>query len=249
MKKLLLLFSGILAINFAIGQCTPDPQFTQPGIFPDSATNFMPAYETVAYAQTVTAVVPADTTVEVIPGFPQTFTMDSVVVESVTGLPPGLTFQCDNPECQFPGGQTGCAIISGTPPNGSAGTYPLTIELSAYVGGFGVPNPYTLDYYKIVVNPAPTAVGDDKGFTFSVSDNRPNPFDEVTTIEYTLNNAGKVQFEVYNLVGELVASQSLSGNKGLNRFNFNGNDLASGAYIYKMTNNGSVITKRMVVSK
>lgn len=249
MKKLLLLFSGMLAINFAIGQCTPDPQFTQPGIFPDSATNFMPAYETVAYAQTVTAVVPSDTCVILI--FPPctNLSMDSVVVESVTGLPPGLSFQCDNPQCQFPGGQTGCAIISGTPPLGSAGLYNLTIDLNAYVGGFGVANPFTLTYYKILVNPAPSAVGDEKGFAFSVNDNRPNPFDETTTIEYTLKEGGKVQFEVYNLVGERVFTQNLSGAKGLNRYNFNGADLASGAYIYKMTNSGSVITKRMVVSK
>src|SRR5690606_26045929 len=108
------------------------------------------------------AVVPADTCVDILgPPFPcQTLSLDSIVVENVTGLPPGLTFVCANPQCQFLGGTTSCGIISGTPPNGSAGLYPLTIELTGYVGGFGVPNPFTLTYYSILVNPAPTAVGD-----------------------------------------------------------------------------------------
>lgn len=249
MKRLLLIVSSVFAISFANAQCTPDPQFTDPGMYPDSATNFMPAYETVAYNQTVTAVVPADTCVDIFPPNCTTLSLDSIVVESVAGLPPGLTFICDNPDCQFPGGQTGCAIITGTPPAGSAGTYPLTIDLNAYVGGLGVANPYTLDYYFIEVLPNPNSVDETKTISFSSKQNKPNPFDDITTIEYTLNENGKVTFEVYNLVGELVESKSYNGTKGLNRLQFDGSELANGAYIYKMTNNGSTITKRMVISR
>lgn len=249
MKKFLLFVTSVAAFSFANAQCTPDPQYTQPGIYPDSATNFLPAYETVAYSQTVTAVVPADTCVVIFSPPCTTLSMDSVVVESVTGLPSGLTFVCDNPDCQFPGGQTGCAIITGTPPLGSAGTYMLTIDLSAYVGGFGVPNPYTIDYYKIVVNTAPSAVEETESISFSAKQNKPNPFDDLTTIEYSLKDAGKVTFEIYNLVGEVVESKVINGTKGNNRFQVDGTDLASGAYIYKMTNNGTVITKRMIISR
>lgn len=249
MKKLLLFVGAVFTFGFASAQCTPDPQYTQPGIFPDSATNFMPAYETVLYNQTITTVVPPDTCVVII--FPPctVLSLDSIVVESVTGLPPGMSFACANPQCQFIGGTTSCAIITGTPPLGSAGTYPLTIDLNAYVGGFGVPNPFTLTYYKIVVNPAPSSVGVESGNAFTVSANHPNPFDEITTIDYTLIENGKVKFEVYNLVGEMVYQTNLSGSKGMNHYQFNAADLSAGAYIYKMTNNGSVITKRMVVSK
>lgn len=248
MKKLLLSITAVFAISFANAQCTPDAQFTAPGIYPDSATNMMPAYETVAYSQTITNVVPADTCVVII--FPPctSLTLDSVVVESLTGLPAGLTFQCDNAECQYPGGQTGCAIISGTPPSGSAGTYPLTIQLSAYVGGFGIANPFTLDYYFIVVNPAPNSIGENENNSFAIKQNKPNPFEDITSIDYTLTEAGKVSFEVYNLVGELVDSKTITGNKGANRLQFDGSELANGAYIYKMTNSGNTITKRMVVS-
>jgi hypothetical protein len=250
MKKLLLFALAIFAFSFANAQCTPDPQYTSPGIYPDSATNLMEAYETIAYTQIITNVVPADTCVEIIPGFPCTnLTLDSVVVESFTGLPAGLNFECDNPEWQFPGGQTGCAIISGTPPLGSAGTYPLTIQLSAYVGGLGIPNPFTLEYYEIIVLPAPNSVNENRNISFSIKQNNPNPFDEITSIEYSLTESGKVTFEVYNIVGEMVDSKSYNGMKGMNRLQFDGSDLANGAYIYKMTNNGNTITKRMVISR
>jgi hypothetical protein len=249
MKRILLVVTSVFAISFANAQCTPDPQFTSPGIYPDSATNFMPAYETVAYSQIVTNVVPADTCVVIFVPPCTNLSLDSVVLESLTGLPSGMTYQCDNPQCQYPGGQTGCAIISGTPPLGSAGTYPLTIELNAYVGGLGIGNPFTLDYYFIEVLPNPNGVNETKAISFSSKQNKPNPFDDITTIEYSLNENGKVTFEVYNLVGELVESKSYNGAKGLNRLQFDGSELANGAYIYKMTNNGSVITKRMVISR
>lgn len=248
MKKILLAISAVFAISFANAQCTPDPQYTEPGIFPDSATNFLPAQELVAYAQTVTAVVPADTCVVII--FPPctVLSMDSIVVESVTGLPTGLTFQCDNAQCQYPGGQTGCAIISGIPASGTAGTWPLVIDLNAYVGGFGVANSFTLTYYKIVVAPAANSIDENENNAFAIKQNKPNPFEDITSIDYNLNEGGKVSFEVYNLVGELVDSKSLIGNKGMNRLQFDGSELANGAYIYKMTNNGNAITKRMVIN-
>lgn len=249
MKRLLLVITAIAGFNFANAQCTPDPQYTQPGIFPDSATNFMPAFETVAYSQTVTAVVPSDTCVVIFTPPCTNLSMDSVVVESVTGLPPGMTFVCDNPDCQFPGGQTGCAIITGTPPLGSAGDYQLTIDLNAYVGGFGVPNPYTLTYYHIEVFPNNVGVADQEEINFAVKQNKPNPFDEITSIEYTLTESAKVTFEVYNLVGELVDSKSMNGTKGNNRLQFDGSELANGAYIYKLTSNGHAVTKRMVISR
>lgn len=248
MKKLLLAITAVFAFSFAEAQCTPDAQFTAPGIYPDSATNMMVAYELTAYSQTITNVVPADTCVVIL--FPPctTLSLDSVVVESLTGLPPGLTFQCDNAECQYPGGQSGCAIISGTPPSGSAGTYPLTIQLSAYVGGFGIANPFTLDYYFIEVLPQVNSVAENESNAFAIKQNKPNPFDDVTSIEYSLTENGKVTFEVYNLVGELVDSKSINGNKGMNRLQFDGSELSNGAYIYKMTNNGNTITKRMVIN-
>lgn len=251
MKKLLLAFVSVVAFQFVNAQCTPDFSQTEAGIFPDSATNFLPATELQPYAQTITAVVPVDTCAQVLPlPLPCTvLSMDSIVVESVTGLPTGLTFQCSNPNCQFLGGTTDCAIISGTPAAGTAGTWPLVIELNAYVGGLGLANPFTLTYYEIVVLPAGSSVTENATEAFAVKQNQPNPFDELTTIEYTLNQSGKVYLEVFNIVGENVDSKVLNGSKGVNRVAFDGSELANGAYIYKMTANGVTVTHRMIINR
>ena len=82
---LLVLFSPLTLAQV----CTPDPQYTAPGIYPDSATGFAPAIQCTYYAQLITNIVPPDTTSSGI-----TCTIDSVVLDDVIGLPPGLTYAC-----------------------------------------------------------------------------------------------------------------------------------------------------------
>ena len=43
--------------------CVPDPQYTAPGIYPDSVTGFAPAIQCTYYEQVITNIVPADTNV------------------------------------------------------------------------------------------------------------------------------------------------------------------------------------------
>ncbi|MCH8317954.1 MAG: hypothetical protein IIA88_05570, partial [Bacteroidetes bacterium] len=109
-KKLLytLVVLGFLAFQVANAQvCVPDPQFTQPGIYPDTVTGFADGCAGKPYEQLITNVVPADTFVDP----PGVFVIiDSVVLSSVAGLPPGFTYQCEPASCSWPGGSTGCVI-------------------------------------------------------------------------------------------------------------------------------------------
>jgi len=249
MKKLLLTIFTAAGITFGYSQCTPDMSQTEPGIYPDSATNLMIAYELVPYSQTVTAVVPADTCVQILPpGWPCTvLTIDSIVVDSVTQLPAWATWTCAPPFCQFLGGTTDCAIITGTPPAGSAGTYPLMFYLSAYAGGSGVPNSYSLDYYKIVVSPG-TGINLNSAPALEVKNN-PNPFEELTQIELLVPENGRYSFEVYNILGKQVFNKSINASKGKNTFTFDGSTLSSGSYLYKISDGKNTITKRMVINR
>ena len=138
MKKLLLFVSiAFLSVTGANAQCTPDPQFTTPGIYPDSATGFASGCQDQYYEQLITNVVPVDTIVELIPGFPVTLAFDSIVITDFQGLPSSLTYACATSlgGCSFAGGQTGCAIITGTPTLADVGTHPLVITVDVYVGG------------------------------------------------------------------------------------------------------------------
>lgn len=162
MKKLLLFVSiTLLTISSASAQCTPDPQYTTPGIYPNQATGLGSGCVGVPYTQLITNVVPVDTCVEIAQGFPCiTFNIDSVVITSVSGLPAGLSIvyydggNTNSPADQgcFEGGTTGCALISGTPTQ--AGTYNLSIDVMGYTAGQSQPT--LIDWYTIVIEDVPT---------------------------------------------------------------------------------------------
>jgi enterochelin esterase-like enzyme len=71
---------------------------------------------------------------------------------------------------------------------------------------------------------------------YNLSQNYPNPFNPVTKINYTLPLEGFVTIKVYNLLGEEVATlvneEKLMGKYEIK---FNGSNLTSGVYIYKMS--------------
>ena len=76
----------IVAFTFSgYSQCTPDPQFTQGGIYPDSATGLPPAFVGVAYDEVITVVVPQDTVVDLGLG-PTTVPFVDITLDNVTGL-------------------------------------------------------------------------------------------------------------------------------------------------------------------
>lgn len=159
MKKLLLLISVMTFGMTEVGaQCTPDPQFTSPGIYPDSATGFSNGCEGVYYEQLITNVVPQDTCVEVIQGLPcTTFAFDSIVIVSFTGLPSSLSYACSSTlgGCSFAGGESGCVIITGTPGAADVGTHNLQIVVDAYLGGVSTSmSTQTVDWYSITIESA-----------------------------------------------------------------------------------------------
>lgn len=117
MKKLLLsvfvIFSGI--VSGVYGQCNIDTTQTTPGISPDTLTW---ACENVPYENTITFVFANDTTVTT-PLGPLTVDFLSYKILSVSNLPAGITYVCDNSNCTWniTSGQVnrGCIKLSGIP--------------------------------------------------------------------------------------------------------------------------------------
>ena len=86
---------------------------------------------------------------------------------------------------------------------------------------------------------------------FELSQNYPNPFNPTTTISFQLPEKALVTLKVYNILGQEVAVL-LNGKKeaGSYQVNFNGNSLASGIYIYKLsTNTGISAVRKMTLLK
>jgi len=84
-----------------------------------------------------------------------------------------------------------------------------------------------------------------------LSQNYPNPFNPSTIISYTLPQKARVTLEVFNILGEKMATLVNSIEQaGTHNLKFNEINLASGVYFYKLTANGeSIQTKKMILIK
>lgn len=85
---------------------------------------------------------------------------------------------------------------------------------------------------------------------FYLSNCYPNPFNPLTTIEYSVPKRSNVRISVFNLLGEeidiLVNEEKENGNF---RIDFDGRDLSSGVYFYKMQAENFVVTMKFVLLK
>lgn len=87
--------------------------------------------------------------------------------------------------------------------------------------------------------------------TFSLSQNYPNPFNPVTSINYDLPRNTKVTLVVYDILGREVIKLVNNEFKQAGRYKaeFNGNNLASGVYFYRIEAGDFVLAKKMVLLK
>lgn len=85
---------------------------------------------------------------------------------------------------------------------------------------------------------------------FSLEQNYPNPFNPSTTINFTLKNAGRATLEVYNVLGQKVASIFDSMlEKGQHSYQWNAHSLSSGTYFYKLVSGNYSATKKLTLVK
>ncbi|MCC5926218.1 MAG: immunoglobulin domain-containing protein [Bacteroidetes bacterium] len=83
-----------------------------------------------------------------------------------------------------------------------------------------------------------------------LSDNFPNPFNNTTTIQFSISSPGFVDLEVFDVLGRRVAqlAQTAPYQPGLYRIPFNASGLASGVYLYRLqftpaSGNGDSVTE------
>jgi photosystem II stability/assembly factor-like uncharacterized protein len=85
---------------------------------------------------------------------------------------------------------------------------------------------------------------------FNLAQNYPNPFNPTTKINYRLTGAGVVELKVYDITGKEVAVLvNEFQSPGAYYVDFNGSDLASGVYIYRLKTGGSISSKKMMLVK
>jgi len=102
-----------------------------------------------------------------------------------------------------------------------------------------------------VVRYIPTAVDESPGsvpLTYGLEQNYPNPFNPETTIEFTIPVTQNVRLELFNTLGERVVTV-VDGNlpAGAHAYRFDGRNLASGIYYYRIEAGNFHRTRKMIL--
>ncbi len=109
--------------------------------------------------------------------------------------------------------------------------------LEAKLSGAALPNP-TID----------ATVGTVTAEGVSLRQNRPNPFQGVTLIDYTIpSDMSNAQLIIYDLNGKALANFDLAPGDGQVRIN--ATDLSNGVYFYAIENNGQSLARQKMIVK
>jgi len=85
---------------------------------------------------------------------------------------------------------------------------------------------------------------------FSLHQNYPNPFNPTTNITFEINQGGVVRLEVFNILGKSIGMLANSFySEGRHQLTFDATNLSGGVYIYRLTIDDQVLTKRMTLIK
>ena len=85
---------------------------------------------------------------------------------------------------------------------------------------------------------------------FMLEQNYPNPFNPVTTIRYTLSGDQFVNLKIFNAQGKEVAELINATEKsGSHEVKFDGSNMPSGVYYYRLKTNGFMKIRKMVILK
>ncbi len=103
---------------------------------------------------------------------------------------------------------------------------------------------------RAVYNPTGTEVATDKPEDFLLEQNYPNPFNPSTEIGFRLPEAADVRLEVFDILGRRVAllvDEQMAA--GRHQVTFDGTNLSSGTYIYRLTTGDMMRSRTMVLLK
>jgi hypothetical protein len=250
MKNFILICMGMLfsIINFheIHGQCTPDtigcvdvllPGEICPDTLPDGELG-------VEYNQTVTIWPPSTHSFE---GFP--ITIIKIQIISVDSLPPGLEYEV-NAEDLYPG-TAYCSLISGTPTD--TGLFTLAIKVVPYIiNPFGIDtimwNPQVDDTSVFIRINSPSNIEDLNKEEFHII-NEPNPFNSKTRIGCITGKTIEVELYVFDILGKLVYNEKIIAERGESYFEFTGENLTKGIYIYSIKNKEISFSQRLIKSR
>lgn len=191
----------------------------------------------------------------------QGFTLDfvSAKLTGIEGLPSGIEYFCNPPDCVFADTILGCITLQGIPMEDTPiDTHQLTIFAEVKLNSYGtipitVPGDIIDFQYNLVVEEA-TVCNPLLSIEETLKDptglrNFPNPAVDQTTIEVTAWSEGNYLFEVFDLTGKRVHQASTFLSIGPNAFDYETDNLDAGLYIYSIRGKNEFSRQKMVVTR
>ena len=132
-----------------------------------------------------------------------------------------------------------------------SGTFePLDTEYDAEAGELIVTLQGFSEFAFATGTTTSTLAEDGLPVNFELHQNYPNPFNPSTVIDFELPANSKVRLEVYNMLGQRVATLvNEQKPAGWHHVSFDASGLSSGVYIYRITAGEFVQTRQMVLVK
>lgn len=116
------------------------------------------------------------------------------------------------------------------------------------INGWGVTGDGVIAHYSdpIGIIPVTTIIPE----TFNLYQNYPNPFNPVTTITFDIAEKSDIRLEVTDILGKIVEVLHQGRvNAGTYKTEFDGTNLPSGIYFYRMIAGSTNITKKLMLIK
>lgn len=260
LKLILLTMGAVLALNLNLSAqagCVPDTTQNQVGLYPDSLEV---AYVGVAYADTLQAVLPTDTTIS---GLTFAFCRYKIVGTTPEVDSLGLAYECDVPDCDYIVDHSssnnlnyGCVVISGTPTKENDSLFVLVqADLGTYNAqqdtcftSSSLTLPFSFEFQ--ILDTTSTSIFRDLDHRALKMGLFPNPTTQNSTLEFEMPLNGEVEIDLMTSLGQPI-NTVFSGlaHRGKHVFDIPTEGLAKGLYFVRINlNNGeNILARRLVV--
>ncbi len=227
-------------------QCTPGNEITCPDpegngqicpdVLPDATVNQL-------YHQEFTILAPSQYT-DSTTGL--TVQLDHLRIIDIGNLPPGITWTPNVADSILLPGVYNCVLLEGT--CDTKGTYTLQINVEVTIF-FGQPILFDtiVDSTSLAINVVDASgIGEYSQSSFEITGSGPNPFNSYFEVTFNIREPARVTFEIFNVLGTLIHHENISAGPGENRFVFDATGLDPGIYIYKLADERTNLTRRLI---
>jgi hypothetical protein len=199
--------------------------------------------------------------------FNSSILLDSLVIDSITGFPPGITYATVPASGVYYGDSSGCIAIAGTTTS-DTGSYELTFYGRAVISTessgtqiysitqlAAIQDAPTPIYFLNLINPGdscfpPPIVYGATGISDLIEPSQlnvfPNPTSGAFNFELNVSKAISGEVTVTNLMGQRVYSHQFSSS-GLYRSNINLAGCAKGLYLLQLRTSAGLVSKRISI--